>query len=112
MDVYPQDRNSRLIFASASPAEELKKIGLRFIGFVKTITLKYPKQYLSEKVLEKSGDFRYVVRLGQSKELEMMDVGWVDRERRQFIATMSSPLRRRNYTRNILLKHEEGPIRE
>jgi Transposase IS4 len=43
-------------FASVTAALELKKIGLRFIGVVKTATRRFPMAYLQGLELQKQGD--------------------------------------------------------
>ena len=48
-------------FASKQSADELMRMGLRFIGVVKTATKKYPMGYLSKYELQERGDFHGVV---------------------------------------------------
>ena len=48
-------------FASAAAALELKRIGLKFIGIVKTATKQFPKTYLQTVVMRNRGDSAAVV---------------------------------------------------
>ena len=78
-------------FASVTSAEELMKIGLRFIGVVKTATKKFPMQYLSSlELLEGRGQYVGVTRKDKDKKDIMMAYVWMDRDRRYFISTAST----------------------
>ena len=61
--VLPWANSDRVVcaesyFASVGAAEELKRIGLRFIGVVKTATRRYPHNALSRIELQQHGDFK------------------------------------------------------
>ena len=51
-------------FTSVGAALELKRIGLRFVGVMKTLTRCYPMKALSEIELVDCGDFRVLVSFG------------------------------------------------
>ena len=76
-------------FASVPAAEELMKMKLRFIGVVKTATKRFPVSYLSNLELQTRGDCRAIYGT-LTPETKMMAFVWMDRDRRNFIATVSS----------------------
>ena len=49
-------------FASVEAADEMAKIGLRFIGLVKTSTTRFPLQYLSSVEFTQRGKWHSVMR--------------------------------------------------
>ena len=77
-------------FASVPAAEALLRIGLRFIGVVKTATKRYPMEYLSNKELLMRGDRAGVVNYGEDGRAKLLAFVWMDRNRRYFIASASS----------------------
>jgi hypothetical protein len=77
-------------FASVGAAEELEKMGLGFIGVVKTATKRFPTAYLSAIELHNRGDFRGVYTKDANGDAKAMAFVWMDRDRRYFIATRSS----------------------
>ena len=78
-------------FASVTTAIEMKKIGLRFIGVVKTATKGYPMQYLqSIPLLDGKGDMRGLMSTDTASNTKLLAFVWVDRDRRFFIATAGS----------------------
>ena len=77
-------------FASLPAAETLLRIGLRFIGVVKSTTKYFPMEYLTNKELVECGDRAGAVTdddVGKSKLLAYV---WMDQNRRYFIASASS----------------------
>ena len=82
-------------FASVQTAQEMKRVGLRFIGVVKTATKKFPMHQLQSCQLNKRGDHKSL-HFGRTTEntmgmvCDMMAFTWVDRDRRNFIATCSN----------------------
>ena len=76
-------------FASVGAAEDLKRIGLRFIGVIKTATRRYPQNSLSRIELQQRGDFKGLTSSTNDGGTLLAFV-WMDRERRNFIATGSS----------------------
>lgn len=59
--VQPWTMSDRIVcadsyFASVVAAEELMRVGLQFIGVIKTATRRYPMNYLSNKELHQQGD--------------------------------------------------------
>ena len=48
-------------FASVPCALEMRAIGLRFIGVIKTATKQYPKQFSSNIELQNRGDYKGVI---------------------------------------------------
>ena len=92
--VLPWANTDRIVcadsyFASVGAALELKRIGLRFIGVVKTATRRYPMKALSEIELVDRGDFRGLVSVGAGSN-SLLAFVWMDRDRRYFISTTSS----------------------
>ena len=92
--VSPWQGSGRIVvadryFASVEAANALYKMGLKFIGVVKTATRHFPMSYLQNAVLTGRGDRRAVVSTLGTGDL-MMAVVWCDRERRYFIATTGS----------------------
>ena len=64
--VLPWAQTDRIVcadsyFASVATAAEMKRIGLRFIGVVKTATRQYPMAYLSRLELTERGEFKGLV---------------------------------------------------
>ena len=86
-------------FASVNTAEEMAKMGLRFIGVVKTATRKYPMAYLSNVELLSRGDRTGLIRKDADEQATMMAFVWMDRERRYFVANTSSLAEGEPYTR-------------
>ena len=88
-------------FASVSTALELGKLGLRFIGVIKTATKKFPQSYLSS-IEAPSGQARGWWK-GVVHKVNGIDTlyafVWVDRDRRYFITNTSSLCHGRPYTR-------------
>jgi hypothetical protein len=68
----------------------LEKMGLGFIGVVKTATKRFPTAYLSAIELHNRGDFRGVYTKDANRDATAMVFVWMDRDRRYFIATRSS----------------------
>ncbi len=77
-------------FASVGAAEELEKMGLGFIGVVKTATRRFPQAHLSAIELHNRGDFRGVYTKDANGDTNAMAFVWMDRDRRYFIATRST----------------------
>ena len=70
-------------FASVSTATELLRLGLRFIGVVKTATKKYPQKYLSELEAppgQSRGWWKGVVHKTQQGVESLYAFVWVDRD--------------------------------
>lgn len=79
-------------FASATTPLELLKMGLRFIGVVKTATHGFPMGALSVIPLDARGQHASFTHANADGVTDMMAVLWVDRERRYFIASTSTSL--------------------
>ena len=77
-------------FASVGAVETLKRIGLRFIGVVKTATKRYPMKHLSQIELENRGDRRGLIMYDNDSKPSLLAFCWMDRDRRYFIASGSS----------------------
>lgn len=93
--VEPWARSDRIVcadsyFASVSTANELRSIGLRFIGVVKTATRKFPMAWLSQQELMNRGDRKGLVNLDDDGVPSLMAFVWMDRDRRYFISNCSS----------------------
>eukprot|EP00171_Calliarthron_tuberculosum_P023220 IDg23220t1 len=78
-------------FASVDAAERMQVSGMRFIGVVKTATRKYPMAELARRPVHGRGDTEYLVRKNPEGDVSMLALMWVDRERRYFISTTSTP---------------------
>jgi hypothetical protein len=71
--------------------EEMERIGLRFIGVVKTATRKFLQAYLSSLLeLVQCGDRSGLIAKGPDGISKMLAFIWLDRNRRYFITNMSS----------------------
>lgn len=79
-------------FASVTTAMQLLRMGLRFIGVVKTATRGYPMGALSVIPLQQRGDHRSFLHSTADGVTNLMAVLWVDRERRYFISSASTTL--------------------
>ena len=95
-------------FASVSSAEEMMRLGLRFIGVVKTATKKFPMAYLSSLELTQGrGQCEGVVLKGDTGTPTMMAYTWMDRDRRYFVATASSLSEGNPYVRSRWRQQEQ-----
>jgi len=78
-------------FASVQAAIRLFRIGLRFIGIIKTATTGYPMVHLGRVVLpEGKGDRHGVITFDEESGCQILAFVWSDRDRRCFISTCSS----------------------
>lgn len=72
-------------------AGELKKLGMRFIGVVKTATRKFPMQWLSQVEMSNRGNQKGLIMKNEGDgTTELLAFVWMDRDRRYFIANTSS----------------------
>ena len=79
-------------FASVEAARELFKIGLRFIGVVKTATKRFPMATLAA-VQSNRGEWKGLMHRGESsdpRDPDLLAFMWTDTNRRFFIASASS----------------------
>jgi len=86
-------------FASVGCAAELHRLGLRFIGVVKTATRKFPMKWLSEVELAVRGDRKGLVTRAEDGKVVAMAYVWMDRERRYFITNTASLSEGKPYVR-------------
>ena len=91
-------------FASISTAMELMRLGMRFIGLVKTASKQFPMAYLQALEFDKRGEWKGL----RNATTSMYAFVWVDRNRRYFITNSSSLSDRTPYT--IFRKHQVAPI--
>jgi Transposase IS4 len=78
-------------FASVQAALRLKRIGLHFIGTIKTAMKEFPMAYLGSHVLaEGKGDRHGIIHTDPESGTQLLAFVWVDRDRRYFISTCSS----------------------
>jgi hypothetical protein len=56
----------------------MKKIGLRFIGVVKTATRRFPMAYLQILELEKRGDPKGLIMRGGDQHHSLHSWGWIE----------------------------------
>ena len=75
-------------FASVATAMEAKRLGLGFVGCVKTATKSFPKEKLKEIQLGGKGDYFGMVVMKDN--VELLAFTWCDQERQSFIATAGS----------------------
>lgn len=78
-------------FASVPVAIELRKMGLRFSGVLKTATRGFPMQALSTMVLDARGYYASYSRTTADGVVDLMAVVWVDRERRYSSTSTTLP---------------------
>jgi hypothetical protein len=93
--VLPWAMTNRIVcgdsyFASVGACEEMERIGLRFIGVVKTATRRFPLAYLSALELVQRGDRFGLTANGPDGSPSMLAFVWMDRNRRYFISNCSS----------------------
>jgi hypothetical protein len=103
--VLPWARTDRIVcadsyFASVATLKELKRIGLRFIGVVKTATRQFPQAYLSNLEMRERGERRGLIARDENGTPSMLAFCWMDRDRRYFISSASSLQPGRVYTRH------------
>jgi len=79
-------------FASLTAAQQLLAMGLRFIGVVKTATRGFPMGPMTATPLRERGEHMSYTHMKADGVTDLMAVLWVDRERRYFIASMSTTL--------------------
>jgi hypothetical protein len=72
-------------FASVGAALELKRLGFRFIGVIKTATKEFPISYLQGLELQRRGDRKATVFYNANGRPELFALVWVDRDRRYFV---------------------------
>jgi Transposase IS4 len=78
-------------FASVQAALRLYRVGMRFIGTVKTATKEFPMNYLGSCVLgDGRGDRHGLISKDAGTGCSLLALVWVDRDRRYFISTCSS----------------------
>ena len=75
------------------------RIGIRFIGVVKTATKNFPMKYLSSIELAEGRGQRVGVVLKTNGGPTIMAYVWMDRDRRYFISTASSLQDGKDYSR-------------
>ena len=73
-------------FASVSAVIEIKKLGLRSIGVIKTATKQFPMAYLSSREVIGHGNSHALYTKNQDDEVELLAIIWIDRDRRYFIS--------------------------
>ncbi len=117
--VSPWGMSGRIVcgdsyFASVGTCRELKRMGLRFIGVVKTATRGYPMTLLSGVEMKNRGEHRAVVHKDRDTHLiDMIAFVWMDRDRRYFIANAScvaagTPYQRKRW-RQVVQDRETEP---
>ena len=89
--------------------DNLKKRGLGFIGVVKTATIGFCMEKLSEIELTRSGMWKGYFSLDKENKLEIFSFIWVDRERRCFICNTSSLKPGMIYSSNRLIQVYDIP---
>ncbi len=77
-------------FTLVGALRELKRIGLRFIGVVKTATWQYPQSYLAHIKMTDRGNRRGLIAKDVHGTPSMLAFCWMDQDRRYFISSASS----------------------
>lgn len=95
--VYPWSGTNRIVcgdsyFASVHTAQVLHKMGLRFIGVVKTANRRFPMKYLGALEVHGRGKWKSMIHRSESDGCDLAAVLWVDRDRRYFIASAGCTL--------------------
>jgi len=98
-------------FASVATAQQLLGMGLRFIGVVKTATRGFPMASMSTAPLGARGEHFSYKHTSADGVTDLMAVVWVDRERRYFIASASSTIPGKPYTRLRWRQGDESAAR-
>eukprot|EP00977_Amphora_coffeiformis_P024562 scaffold16228_cov210-Amphora_coffeaeformis.AAC.1 len=95
--VAPWARSNRVVvadsyFASVQTEQELFKMGLRFIGVVKTATKGFPMKQLTSAQFGGRGQWTSFIHIGDgtSADPDLLAFAWVDRNRRYFISLVSN----------------------
>jgi len=94
--IFPWAKTDRVVvadshFASVQTARELHKIGLRFIGCVKTAAKGFPMTHLGNVQLTGHGTNYRMSHKSTEEELpDLLAFTWCDRERRSFISSCSN----------------------
>ena len=91
-------------FASVSTAKVLMRLGMRFIGVVKTASNQFTMVYLQALEFEKRGEWKGL----RNATTSMYAFVWFDCNRRYFITNTSSLSHGTPYTR--VRKHQVAPI--
>ena len=119
--VMPWAKTDRLAvadsyFASVMTAEACCKIGLQFIGVVKTATRKFPHQCLQACELEERGSFKASFHhKTHESDPDTMAFIWMDRDRRCFVSTCSNlrdadPIIRTRWRQVSPVEDNEDPV--
>jgi len=94
--IYPWAKSNRVVvadshFASVQTARELYKVGMRFIGCVKTATKGFPMKLLGDVQLPGRGSHFGMFHKSTEEELpDLLAFTWCDKERRSFISSCSN----------------------
>jgi Transposase IS4 len=93
--VRPWNNTNRVVcadsyFASVQTAKELLRVGLKFIGCVKTATREFPMAHLQAQELGEKGTRFGMVSYNDDNIPSLLALVWNDRERRYFVASTSS----------------------
>jgi hypothetical protein len=115
--VAPWARSNRVVvadsyFASVQTAKELFRMGLRFVGVVKTSTKGFPMRQLSSKQFCGRGQWSsfFYAGDGSSTDPDLLAFAWVDRNRRYFISSVSNLRKAAPIKRHRVRQNEEEEI--
>lgn len=103
-------------FASVQTAIRLFKMGLRFVGVVKTSHKAYPMHYFQRVELPGGkGDHRALITHDDDSGCTLLAFVWADRDRRYFISTCSStapgnPIKRRRWRQQDPTNTNNPPV--
>jgi hypothetical protein len=99
-------------FASVGAALELKRLGFRFIGVIKTATKEFPICYLQGLQFQRRGDLKATVFYNTNGRPELFAFVWVDRDRRYFVCNGGSLEAVEPISRTRLRKVDQSPNAE
>jgi hypothetical protein len=86
-------------FSNVQAAEKLRVMGLSFIDIAKTATRNFPMQTLGSIAMGTRGERHTYVNKTAEGRVRVMEMVWLDRERRYFITTATSAAQGIPYTR-------------
>jgi hypothetical protein len=119
--VFPWARSGRVVvadshFASVQTARELYKIGLRFIGCVKTATKGFPMKHLGGIQFPPGRGHHYGMYHKSTDPIlpDLLSFTWCDRDRRCFISSCShlrpaAPIERSRMRQVAAVESDEAP---
>jgi hypothetical protein len=96
-------------FASVGAATKMEKRGMGFLGVVKTATRHFPMAYMTNIEMQSRGEREGVVCRDKHGVPKLMAFVWMDRDRRYFIASLSSLRKGTGYVRDRWRQVDTSP---